>query len=69
MYDYDTSVAFISLDKAQEFFGLDEAVNGVSIRVDKLFLADKVKRRLRRKSGRGITPAPGWSAIETFCRA
>ena len=53
MYDYDTSVAFISLDKAQEFFGLDEAVNGVSVQVDKLFLADKVKKEIEAKIGPG----------------
>lgn len=51
MYDYDTSVAFISLGKAQEFFGLDEAVNGLSVQVDKLFLADKVKKEIEAKIG------------------
>ncbi len=53
MYDYDTSVAFISLDKAQEFFGLDQAVNGLSVQVDKLFLADKVKKEIEAKIGPG----------------
>lgn len=51
MYDYDTSVAFISLGKAQEFFGLDEAVNGLSVQVDKLFLADKVKKEIESRIG------------------
>lgn len=51
MYDYDTSVAFISLGKAQEFFGLDQAVNGLSVQVDKLFLADKVKKEIEAKIG------------------
>jgi len=51
MYDYDTSIAFISLGKAQEFFGLDGAINGLSVKVDKLFLADKVKREIETKIG------------------
>ncbi len=56
MYDYDTSIAFISLGKAQEFFGLGEAINGLSVKVDKLFLADKVKKEIETKIG------PGYSA-------
>lgn len=51
MYDYDTSVAFISLGRAQEFFGLDQAVNGLSVQVDKLFLADKVKKEIESRIG------------------
>ena len=47
MYDYDTNVIFMDLTRAQEIFELGNAVNGISIKIDKLFLADAVKKQIQ----------------------
>lgn len=47
MYDYDTNVIFIDLSKAQEIFDLKNSVNGISIKIDKLFLADAVNKKIQ----------------------
>lgn len=51
MYDYDTNIIFMDLAKAQEIFGLDQAVNGISVKIDKLFLADSVKQEIQKSLG------------------
>ena len=51
MYDYDSSLLYMSLPDAQRFFGLDDAVTGVEIRVDDIGAADVVARRLERALG------------------
>ncbi|OGX42988.1 MAG: hypothetical protein A3G37_04270 [Omnitrophica WOR_2 bacterium RIFCSPLOWO2_12_FULL_46_30] len=47
MYDFDANVVFIDLLKAQEIFELDKAASGISIKIDKLFLADAVKNKIQ----------------------
>lgn len=47
MYDFDANVIFTDLLKAQEIFELDKAVSGISIKIDKLFLADAVKNKIQ----------------------
>jgi len=42
MYEYDTSIAYIALGKAQEFFDIGDTVSGVAIKVDEIFLADRI---------------------------
>lgn len=51
MYDYDTNVVFLDIKKAQKFFALENMFSGISVKVDKLFLADKVKRGIEEKIG------------------
>jgi len=42
MYDYDSSIAYISLAQAQDFFQMGDAVTGVEIKVDEIFRAEDV---------------------------
>ncbi len=51
MYDYDTTVIFMDLVKAQEVFGLPLSVNEISVRIDKIFLAASVKDEIQKVIG------------------
>lgn len=42
MYEYDSSLAFISLKEAQRFFDMGDAVTGIEIKVDDLYKAKEV---------------------------
>jgi lipoprotein-releasing system permease protein len=42
MYEYDSSLAFISLKEAQRFFDLGDAVTGIEIKVDNIYKAKEV---------------------------
>ena len=42
MYDYDSSIAYISLVQAQDFFQMGDAVTGIEIKVDQIFRAEAV---------------------------
>ncbi|MFB0506557.1 MAG: lipoprotein-releasing ABC transporter permease subunit [Thermodesulfobacteriota bacterium] len=42
MYEYDSSLAYISLKEAQRFFDMGEAVTGIEIRVDNVYKAKEV---------------------------
>ncbi len=49
MYDYDVNIAFVDLKKAQEIFELGNSANGISVRLDKIFLAESVKKEIESK--------------------
>lgn len=51
MYDYDTNIIFIDIARAQEIFELEAAASGISVRIDKLFLADSLKGQIQRVIG------------------
>jgi lipoprotein-releasing system permease protein len=51
MYEYDTSLAFISLKEAQRFFGMGEAVTGIEIKVDDVYKAKEVATVIQRNLG------------------
>src|SRR5215510_3528301 len=51
MFEYDTSLAFISLPTAQRFFNLGDAVTGLQIKVDDVDRAPQVAQALRRELG------------------
>ncbi|HSF29742.1 MAG TPA: lipoprotein-releasing ABC transporter permease subunit [Candidatus Tectomicrobia bacterium] len=51
MFEYDTSLAFISLPTAQRFFNLGDAVTGLQVRVDDVDRAPQVAQALRRELG------------------
>jgi len=42
MYEYDSSMAFISIENAQAFFRMGEAVTGVEVKIRDIYEADKV---------------------------
>lgn len=51
MFEYDTSLAFISLPTAQRFFSLGEAVTGLQVKVDDVYRARQVAQALRQMLG------------------
>jgi lipoprotein-releasing system permease protein len=46
MYQYDSSICYVSLKTAQEFFALDSAVSGVELRVKDIYQAADVGGRI-----------------------
>ena len=51
MFDYDSSLVYMSLADAQRFFGLGEAITGVEIRVADIYRAQEVARDIERTLG------------------
>ena len=51
MFEYDSSLAFISVESAQKFFSMKETVSGVEIRVDDIDRADKIAESLQESLG------------------
>jgi lipoprotein-releasing system permease protein len=51
MYDYDASMAFISLRESQDFLGLGDRVTGLEIKVRDVYKADTVARAIQEKLG------------------
>lgn len=56
MFEYDSSLAYMALDKVQNFLGLDDVAHGIEVAVDKNMLdkADKVAGLIREKLGPGF---------------
>jgi len=46
MYDYDMHLAFMHIKTAEEIFGLKDQVSAISVKLDDMYLADKVKKEL-----------------------
>ena len=46
MYEYDSSLSYISLGEAQKFFGLGETVTGIQVKVNDVFMARTIAQRL-----------------------
>jgi lipoprotein-releasing system permease protein len=51
MYEYDASLAYVSLSTAQKLFNLDHKVTGLQVKLDDLYKADKVAKELELKLG------------------
>jgi lipoprotein-releasing system permease protein len=51
MFDYDSSLVYMSLADAQRFFGLGDAITGVEIRVADIYRANEIARSLERRLG------------------
>ncbi len=51
MYEYDANLIFVPLNIAQGMFGLGGAVSEISIKLDNLYLADKVKKDIQNLLG------------------
>ncbi|KJU86156.1 lipoprotein releasing system transmembrane protein LolC/E family [Candidatus Magnetobacterium bavaricum] len=46
MYEYDSSLAVTSIGDAQDFFDLKDAVSGIEIRVDDIYQAQHIRKRI-----------------------
>ncbi len=51
MYEYDSSLVFISLDKAQQVFRIPGLVTGVGVKIDDFYRTDKVRNELQKALG------------------
>ncbi len=51
MFEYDSSLAYISLGEAQKFFNLGETVTGIQVKVNDVFLAQQIAQRLEATLG------------------
>jgi len=51
MYEYDTSLAYVSLKSAQKFLAMNDAVSGVEVKVKDIYGVKKVADKIRRELG------------------
>ncbi|MBI4400121.1 MAG: lipoprotein-releasing ABC transporter permease subunit [Nitrospirae bacterium] len=51
MYEYDSSLAYIALGEAQKFFNMGNAVTGIEVKVDEIFLAAEIARSIEQALG------------------
>lgn len=51
MYEYDTSLAYVSLETARDFFDLDNIVTGLQVRVKDIFHAGEVAKAIQAHLG------------------
>jgi lipoprotein-releasing system permease protein len=51
MYEYDSSMAYISLESAQKFFGMAGHVTGIEIKTKDIYRVKEIGRAIRRKMG------------------
>jgi len=51
MYEYDTSLAYISLKSAQKFLNMGDAVSGVELKVRDLYGVKDISRRVQKELG------------------
>jgi lipoprotein-releasing system permease protein len=50
-FEYDSTLAYMSLKNCQEFLGMGEMVTGIEIRVDDIYKADRIAKRIEQKLG------------------
>jgi lipoprotein-releasing system permease protein len=51
MYEYDSSLAYINLTAAQDFFNLGNTVTGVEVKLDDIFLANRIVQTIESELG------------------
>jgi lipoprotein-releasing system permease protein len=61
MYDYDTTLAYMALGDAQEFFDLKDEVSALEVRVRDVYAAGDVARRIEAALGKFPFRARDWT--------
>lgn len=51
MFEYDSTLAYVSLEQAQGFFDLDDTVTGIQLRVDNVYNTGELAREINRVLG------------------
>lgn len=51
MYEYDSSLAYISIDEAQKFFNMGQTVTGIEIKVEDIFQAGDIAKDIEHALG------------------
>ena len=59
MYEYDSSLAYISIPAAQQFLGIGDAVHGIEIKLDDIYAAHAIATDIENSLGPGFV-AKDW---------
>jgi len=51
MYEYDSSMVYISLKEAQDFFGMENRVTGIEVKVTDVYQSDRIGESIEKKLG------------------
>ena len=51
MYEYDNTMAYISIESAQKFFGMEDQVTGIEIKTADIYNVKEIGTEIRRKLG------------------
>ena len=51
MYEYDSSLAYISLDNAQHFLNKPDAATGIEVKIKKIYEVKQISKRIEEKLG------------------
>ena len=54
MFEYDSTLAYVSLDQAQRFFDLGDTVTGIQLKVDDVYHTGELTRSINREMGSGF---------------
>jgi len=51
MYEYDNTMAYVSLESAQKFFGMGNRVTGIEIKTNNIYKVKEIGKEIRQKLG------------------
>ena len=51
MYEYDNTMAYVSIESAQKFFSMGDRVTGIEIKTHDIYKVKEIGREIRRKMG------------------
>lgn len=51
MYEYDSTLAYVTLDSARELFRMGEVVTGLQVKIDDIYQASKMDKRIQKELG------------------
>jgi lipoprotein-releasing system permease protein len=51
MYEYDNTMAYVSLESAQKFFGMGNRVTGIEIKTNDIYKVKEIGKEIRQKMG------------------
>ena len=51
MYEYDNTMAYVSLESAQKFFAMEARVTGIEIKTENIYKANEIGKEIRKKMG------------------
>ena len=51
MYEYDSTLAYVTLDSARELFRMGEVVTGLQVKIDDIYQAGKMHKRIQKELG------------------
>ncbi len=51
MYEYDNTMAYVSIENAQKFFGMGDQVTGIEVKTGDIYKVQEIGRDVRRKLG------------------